>query len=749
MNRAYFAGNYYVGNTGVGKTTIVKSPIPISGAWLDYTASGRQSPGKVWYLIDINGVGYSIGYNFSFLELTSSIPVSIARPGSYTMVASANSGATAAFIDGSDGSIWTVGHGAMIGNNTTTASSSPVSIARPGSYSKIIGGSNLAQFFAIDGSDGSVWVWGSNTNGQLGDNTITGKSSPVSIARPDSYKQVSIGAATSLFIDGTGSVWASGSNASGAIGNNTANNYSSPVSIARPGSYTMVASGNGTSFFLDGSDGSVWWCGYGLGYLSNSWKFSSPVSLARPGSYSYIACCEYNAAFIDASDGSLWTQGTNYVGQLGDGTTITRSSPVSVLGNRSYVSVKLSRDAMYAMTADNTMYVWGSDYANFMGRQIQVNTTHLIPILTTSSFAKIQNGVFLDTDGNVFCTGTGGNGNLGNNTLNDSTTLVPIARPGSYKDIGSGMQTSAGFESLSSSAALDGTDGSIWVWGNACAERYLSAINFLGNNSENNASSPVSLARPDSYTSIFYHTTCAFAIDGATGMVWGWGVNASGQLGDNTTTTKSSPVSTRRPGSYIQAFSSGNSSFFIDSTGSVWATGSAGSGVLGNNTTTSSFSPVSIARPGSYKKVTGYTGVTYFLDGFDGSVWATGTNSLGQLGDGTLDNKSSPVSMLGGRSYTNIIAVPNTLYLLTADGTVYALGDNTYGQFGNGTTVGSSIPIALPFSNVLAIHPSASQGLILTIDAAAPIVDTQPSNAIKVQGETAQFTVIAHGNPIL
>jgi len=764
MNRVYVSGNYFVGNNGAGRTTIIKSPVSIPGIWANYCDTGFLTFTKTWFLIDTTGKVFYLGtddvnYGISGTNstpFTSTIPVSIARPGSYSAVIS-SIGTNSAFIDGATGNIWTSGYGALgsLGNNTLTAVSSPVSIARPGSYRSIAVGGGAYTIFAIDATTGMVFGWGSNASGQIGDNTKSTRSSPVSIARNGSYSKVAPANGFTLFIDAaTGNIWGTGAGTKGQLGNNTIGSVSSPVSIARPGSYRDIAGTaySGTGFAIDASDGSLWaWGDNTFGLLGNNTltPTSSPVSIARPGSYSSISATCYHAVAIDASDGSLWAWGANWHGQLGDGTSIPRSSPVSVLGNRSYISVKTGNSATVAMTADGTVYVWGYDGANQLGRQADVATNTIIPVQSNLSFSKVINNIFLDTAGNVYCTGSNGVGSLGNNSDVDSVSLVQIARPGSYSDIATTFFP--GREMYSACAAIDGATGNIWTWGCNIPGAY-----FLGNNTDTISSSPVSIARPGSYRNLSGSYGNFMAIDATTGMVYVWGSNLSGSLGDNSTTARSSPVSIARPGSYSVVYAGADgSTLFIDAaTGNIWGTGNNTYGQLGDNTKTTRSSPVSLRRVASYSKVTMSARSVYAIDASDGSLWAWGENTDGQLGDGTLIGKSSPVSVLGGRSYIDVVGLNNaatkaTVFMLDATGTVWALGDNSWGQFGNGILTGSSSPVSLSLQSVKAINSAFGFCSSFNIDALSPVVDTQPSNATKIQGETAQFSVAAHGNPSL
>jgi hypothetical protein len=151
---------------------------------------------------------------------------------------------------------------------------SPVSIARYGSYVAISAKGN-GNTVAID-SNGMIWTWGRNDYGELGDNTTTYRSSPVSIVRSGSYVSVSAGAVHTVAIDDVGMVWAWGANGYGGLGDNTNVNKSSPVSIARFGSYIAVSAGAVHTVAID-DVGMVWaWGanGYGTNTVVANSRFS-------------------------------------------------------------------------------------------------------------------------------------------------------------------------------------------------------------------------------------------------------------------------------------------------------------------------------------------------------------------------------------------------------------------------------------------------------------------------------------------
>jgi alpha-tubulin suppressor-like RCC1 family protein len=131
------------------------------------------------------------------------------------------------------------------------------------------------------------------------------------------------------------------------------------------------------------------------------------------------------------------------------------------------------------------------------------------------------------------------------------------------------------------------------------------------------------------------------------GSVWTWGNNPSGQLGDNSTVNKSSPVLVVGSHSFVEIVGGGSHSIARKSDGSVWTWGYNTYGQLGDNSTVSKSSPVAVVGSHSFVEVT--SGANHSLARkSDGSVWTWGYNLYGQLGDNSTVSKSSPVLVVGG-----------------------------------------------------------------------------------------------------
>ncbi|KJR44858.1 BNR repeat domain protein [Desulfosporosinus sp. I2] len=176
------------------------------------------------------------------------------------------------------------------------------------------------------------------------------------------------------------------------------------------------------------------------------------------------------------------------------------------------------------------------------------------------------------------------------------------------------------------------------------------------------------------------------------------GLNTSGQLGDGTIISKSQPVQVQGLSSKtVTAIAAGYSSgYFRASDGTVWAVGLNTSGQLGDGTKTNKSVPVQVQGLSSQMIIAVAAGSNsaYFLES-DGTVWSVGLNTSGQLGDGTLISKSVPVQVQGLSSQM-IIAVAagsNSSYFLASDGTVWSTGLNTNAQLGDNSTNNRSVPV--------------------------------------------------------
>ncbi len=245
----------------------------------------------------------------------------------------------------------------------------------------------------------------------------------------------------------------------------------------------------------------------------------------------------------------------------------------------------------------------------------------------------------------------------------------------------------------------------------------------LGNGTRANVNAPVSVLLPSGtrVTDTAGGSSHSLALT-TTGQVLAWGDNFAGQLGNGTFTDSTTPVSVSLPdGTRVTAIAAGEfHSLAITSTGQVYAWGENSSGQLGNGSTTNSNTPVLVSLPDGTRVTAVAGGSTFSLAATSaGQALAWGQNDTGQLGNGMLDDSTTPVfvSLPAGASVSAVAAGDRFGLAMTSAGGALAWGNNTFGQLGDGTNTTSRTPVfvSLPTGTRLsAIAAGVRFGLAMT-----------------------------------
>lgn len=253
-----------------------------------------------------------------------------------------------------DGTLWTWGlnSSGQLGTGDVLDRSSPgTTVGGGNNWLRIAAG--VAHSAAIK-VDGTLWTWGAASSGQLGNASTTSQSSPITTAGGGTnWKFVAAGYNATGGVKTDGTLWTWGSNLTGRLGDGTTIGRSSPVTTAGGGTNwkTVYFNSYSAGAYAAGckTDGTLWTWGNGAINGANGVARSSPGQIAGGGSNWKTAGLGANFGFAIKTDGSMWSWGNNDGGKLTDGTLTSRLSPVRTLGNNKYKQVSLTDSQWFAI----------------------------------------------------------------------------------------------------------------------------------------------------------------------------------------------------------------------------------------------------------------------------------------------------------------------------------------------------------------------------------------------------------------
>jgi alpha-tubulin suppressor-like RCC1 family protein len=658
--------------------------------------------GNLWTW-GVNGVNYIYGEwpsgQLGTNDATSrSTPVTTFAGGSNWKQVSSGGGHTAAIK--TDGTLWTWGRGGgyggfygSLGTNDTTDRSTPVTTFAGGTNWKQVGCGN--QHTAAIKTDGTLWTWGSGSNGQLGTNATTDRSTPVTtFAGGTNWKQVSSGNSHTAAIKTDGTLWTWGLGTSGQLGTNDTITRTTPVTTFAGGTNWKQVSGGGYHTAAIKTDGTLWtWGNGGNGRLGNNatTSRSTPVTTFAGGTnWKQVSSGSQHTAAIK-TDGTLWTWGYGTSGRLGRDNNYFIPTPVTTFaGGTNWVGITTTVDEeteLYtlsggsahtaAIKTDGTLWTWGDGSFGQLGTN---DTTQRNTPVTTfaggTNWKQVSGGfdhtAAIKTDGTLWTWGYGGNGRLGtNDAINRSTPVTTFAGGTNWKQVSSGNSHTAAIK----------TDGTLWTWGNGFSGQ-------LGNNAITNRTTPVTtFAGGTNWKQVSSGTNHTAAIK-TDGTLWTWGNGGNGRLGNNAITDKSTPVTTFAGGTNWKQVSGGNAhTAAIKTDGTLWTWGLGNVGQLGTNATTDRSTPVTTFAGGSsWKQVSGGSSHTAAIK-TDGTLWTWGYGGNGRLGTNDAINRSTPVTTFaGGSSWKQVSSGSFHTAALSDDGLgnkqLYLFGFNNSSQLG-------------------------------------------------------------------
>ncbi len=277
-------------------------------------------------------------------------------------------------------------------------------------------------------SDGTLWAWGYNAMGELGDGcvfaqTCSNRYSPGQVGADKTWSAVSGGTAHSVALKQNGTLWAWGDNSSGQIGTGvTGSYYSTPNQITADTNWASISAG---------------------GFFTTAIK----------------------------TDGTLWAWGNNYAGQLGDGcvkgsTCVSKATPTAVNADTDWAAVAAGANHVLALKTNGTLWAWGINDYGELGNAAQSATAYSsvpVQIGTDTDWKTIAVGdmhsLAIKTNGTLWAWGDNSHGQLGITCLASCLTAsapVQVGTDADWKDMDGGNSLTLALK----------TNGSIWAWGN-------------------------------------------------------------------------------------------------------------------------------------------------------------------------------------------------------------------------------------------------------------------------------------------
>ena len=509
-------------------------------------------------------------------------------------------------------------------------------------------------------NDGTVWAWGFNGHGELGDGTTQTRTTPAQVSGIDGVVKIAAGHGHSLAVKRDGTVWAWGLNVAGQVGDGTTTDRLNPVQVNALSGITAVAGGRFHSLAM-GDDCTVWAWGSGqFGELGNGvalpywWQDRrGPFQVAGLTGVAKIAAGWSHSLALKA-DGTVSAWGDNYSGALGDGLRQPydwpdRSVPVQASGLTEVAAIAGNERGSLAVTRDGTVWRWGQYTDIRTGGSAYavapVQVSGLSGVVSASGGSTYNPGsgyrsaasyyLALREDGSLWEWGV----------LQrydwwpmETTALDPVPLAG-LNDVATAVTA------LNQNLAVK-RDGTVWEWGirNPAPAQVSGLTGVVA----------VAAACGDAY----YPVSCHSLVLKGDGTVWAWGNNFNGELGEGTvdwnvtTAYRAMPVQVAELSDVVA----------IATRASVDMIGRAHSVAVKRDGTVwewpswdlSSLSPVSVVPV----QVEGLSDIVAVAEGgahslalkSDGTVWAWGQNIFGQLGVQTLVIRATPAQVLGPAS---------------------------------------------------------------------------------------------------
>lgn len=302
------------------------------------------------------------------------------------------------------------------------------------------------------------------------------------------------------------------------------------------------------------------------------------------------------------------------------------------------------------------------------------------PEVTKNQWASVSVGdshaIALTAEGAIWGWGNNTGGLLGNGTETHVSTPVQLQPNKEWKFVKTGTSHTMAIKK----------DGSLWAWG-------INTYGELGIGSKGTSVlAPVQVGTDKTWKTVAVGGNYTLAIK-EDGSLWSWGNPASGRLGNGLTSGDVMvPTRVGTDNAWAEVFSWNNwgGSFAIKKDGTLWAWGVNQNGMLGTGNTTTQLVPVLVGGTSTYKTVASGRARATLAIKKDGTLWAVGRNSRGELGLGNTDTQSTWVQVGTDKNWEAVALFNRSVIATKTDGSLWIWGDNVYGELANGKTNANS-----------------------------------------------------------
>jgi alpha-tubulin suppressor-like RCC1 family protein len=360
-----------------------------------------------------------------------------------------------------NGTLWAIGKNqfGQLGDGTVIEKTLPIQIGTATDWLFVCAG--LYTSFALK-SNNSLWVWGMNQHTQFGNYKNKNVFQPV--ASPSSWKKASTPISSfsghTLAIASNGTLWSWGQNNDGQLGIGTTYTHKVlPVQVGTSADWKQVTNGNFASLAIR-ENGTLWAWGrntYGvLGTGTGTSNILTPFQVGTDTTWNQVSAGNEHVLAIK-ENGTLWAWGRNNQGQLGIGSTVDQVTPVQVGTETTWVWVSAGLQFSTALKSDGTLWTWGSNSHGQLGR---VGVTNIPGLVNSSNPWKTvaaggYHTVGIKQDSTLWAWGRNDYGQMGNNTSTNSSAPFLINSSPVWLKIGTGLEHSLAIK----------TDSTLWVWG--------------------------------------------------------------------------------------------------------------------------------------------------------------------------------------------------------------------------------------------------------------------------------------------